>query len=246
MLRLRPRPAFAAVAAFALIVALVLLNRWVFCLVFGTEYLVWYLQTGVVISLASGLIASAWDDAEARFGLISQNPAVFVGSCFRLLGIFVSSLSPARRGRGLARPAASSADDRLGLDSPPAAALDEFFYGLLALLLLLLGLGWLVVAAPLTYFVNLVAGVPARQGLRARLAAERAHAGRDARPAHAPAEDDGRPAPPEADGESDRARTAVPHDASAGLSFARDPFAVTQAMAALILWLGGLAYDKLR
>jgi len=231
MSRLRPSPVVAVIIAFAILVGLVLLNRWLFRVVFGTDYLLWYLHAGVVISLASGLLASAWDDAEARFNLISQNPAVFIAGCLQLLGIFVFSLSPARRGRK-ARPTASVGLD-IGLNSPLAAALDEFLYGLLALVMFLLSLAWLVTAAPLTYFVNLIAGVPARQNLRGRLSATHVR------------EQDGQVELLETDEEIDRHTAAAPPDGAAGLSFARDPFAVTQATAALILWLGGILYDKL-
>ena len=150
----RLRPLVAALVCFAIIVALVLLNRWLFRLLFGTEYLLWYLREGVVISLASGLVASVWDDdkVNARYNLISQNPAAFVGGCLRLLGVFVFSLSPTRRGRE-SRPTAPPGLN-IGLDSPLGAALDEFFYGVLALVMFLLCLGWLATAAPLTYFVQ--------------------------------------------------------------------------------------------
>ena len=231
MASFRPRPFVAALVAFAILVALVALNRWLFRVAFGTDYLLWYLKSGVVISLASGFLASVWDDAEARFNLISQNPAAFVAGCLRLLGVFVFSLSPTRRGRK-ARPAAA-AGLNIGLDSPLAAALDEFFYGVLALVMLLLCLVWLAAAAPLTYFVNLVAGVPARQALRGRLSATHVR------------EQGGQVELLETDAEIDAHTAALPPERAAGLSFARDPVAATQATAAVILWLGNLAYERL-
>ena len=78
-----------------------------------------------------------------------------------------------------------------------------------------------------------VAGVPARQNLRGRLSATHVR------------EQDGQVELLETDEEIDRHTAAAPPDGAAGLSFARDPFAVTQATAALILWLGGILYDKL-
>ena len=233
----RPPPLVAALVYLAIIVALVLFNRWLFRVLFGTDYLLWYLREGIVISLASGFLASVWDDdrVNARFNLISQNPAAFVGGCLQLLGIFVTSLSPTRRG-SKPRPTAFLNLD-ISLDSPLGAALDEFLYGVLALVMFLLCLGWLLVAAPLTYFVNLLAGVPARQGLRGRLSATHIR------------EEDGQvtllETDAEIDAEIDAQRAATPPKQVAGLTFARDPFVATQATAALILWLGGLVYARL-
>jgi hypothetical protein len=82
--------------------------------------------------------------------------------------------------------------------------------------------------------VNLVAGVPARQALRGRLSATHVR------------EQGGQVERLETDEEIDRHTAAAPPDGAAGLSFARDPFAVTQATAAVILWLGNLAYERLR
>lgn len=229
----RPPPLVAALAAFALLVALVLFNRWLFRVLFGADYLLWYLREGIIISLASGFLASVWGDGniKARFGLISQHPAAFIGGCLQLLGIFVTSLSPTRRG-SKARPTAPVPHD-IGLDSPLPAALDEFVYGLLAFVMLLLGLCWLLVVAPLTYFINLVAGVPARQGLRGRLA-----------PAYVQ-EQGGQVVLLETEEQIKWYESGQAPEKVTEFSFARDPFAVTQATAAVILWLGGVIYARL-
>lgn len=231
MTRFRPRPFVAALVAFAIIVALVVLNRWLFRAALGENYFVWYLRSGTLISVAAGVLGLVWVDARARLGLISQHPAAYLAACLQLIGVFVFSLSPTRRGQK-ARPTAP-ADFDIGLDAPLASGLDEFLYGLLALVMLLLCLGWLFLVAPLAYFVNLVAGVPARQGLRGRLAATHVR------------EEGGQVELSGTDEEIDRHAAALPPERASGLSFARDPFAATQATAALILWLGGLVYDRL-
>lgn len=233
MTSFRPRAVPFALISFAIIVALVLANRWLFRLVLGTDYLLWYLQSGTVISLAAGFLAPVWGSVKARCGLISQHPAAYVGACLQLIGVFFVALSPASRERKT-RPSGACAGVPMGLDAPFARSLDDFFYGLLAFLMLLLCIGWALAVAPLAYFMNLVAGVPARQSLRGRLT--------DAYLL----EEGGQVKLLETDEEIDLYTSGKLPGQAANLSFARDPFAVTQAMAAVILWLGNLAYERLR
>ncbi|MDT7602198.1 MAG: hypothetical protein QOF61_195 [Acidobacteriota bacterium] len=227
----RPRPRLAVFVGFLIIVGMVCLNRWLFRVAFRTDYFLWYLKNGALISLATGFLKLVWDGMKARLGLISTHPAAYIAACLQLLGVFTLSLSPARRRQRL-RPKEVAFD--IGLNSAASRALDEILYFFLAFVMLLLCVGWVLCVAPLVYFVTLVAGVPARQELRGKLAPTYIH------------EQGGQVEVFETDEEIDLYASGKMPEKAVGLSFARDPFAVTQAMTALILWLAGLAYGMIK
>lgn len=104
------------------------------------------------------------------------------------------------------------------LNRPRSAAgrWDQFFNLLLMPFVGMVTLAWVFVVGPLQYFVHLVAGAPARRALR---------------------------------GESDAVlveeREASGATKAWTLRFAEKPFATTQALSALLLWLVRLGYERL-
>ena len=89
-------------------------------------------------------------------------------------------------------------------------------YTLLMLVLALLTVGWLLTVAPLSYFVTLIAGVPARESLRGKIL---------------------RTSISERDG-------GVAFGGDTKVSFVKDPFAITQGVSALLLFIAGLIYFR--
>lgn len=218
------------VSHLVLILGLIFLNWLVFKRVLHQNYFLWYLKNGVVISLATPFLALIWKDMKVRIGLISSHPSAYVSACLQLLGVFVTSLAPLDSHQK-AQPRDVGFD--IGLYSWLAEVLDSFLYFLVAIVMLVLGLAWGVLVAPLLYFVTLIAGVPARQELRGKIAPTYVHEETsDERP-----EDKGKVEilePAEA--------ASIP--GASYLSFARDPFAVTQAMSAVVLWLANSIYSR--
>jgi hypothetical protein len=164
--------------------------------------------------------------------LISSHPSAYVAAWFQVLGVFVYSLAPLDSSRK-AKPKDVGFD--IGLYSGFAEVLDSILYYVMAIVMLLLGLAWGLLVAPLLYFVTLLAGVPARQWLRGKITPTSIYEETsDKKP-----EDKGKVTilEPGAD--------ASPTMGATLLSFARDPFAVTQAMTAVVLWLANIIYARI-
>lgn len=227
----RPWPLLAPFLHLVLMLSLISLNWLVFRHLMHQNYFLWYLKNGALISLATGFLALTWKDMKARIGLISSHPSAYVGACFQILGVFVFSLAPTKSGE---KTEPKDLPFDIGLNFKFFEVLDNVLYILLALVMLLLCLAWLVIVAPLGYFVTVIAGVPARQELRGKIAPTYVH---------------------EETGDTFRGdkgnvtilepatATTLPSD-STYLSFARDPFAVTQAMTALVLWNASIIYSR--
>ncbi len=230
-----PTPAWPlsrALFHLGLLIAVVVLNWFAFKLFFNQNYFLWYLKNGVLISLATPFLALVWKDMKVRIGLISSHPTAYVSALLQVLGVFVYSLAPLDSG---SRPKPKRIGFDIGLNSPLARLLDSVLYLVIALVLLVLSLAWAISVAPLLYFVTLLAGVPAREQLRGKIAATFVR-------------EETSDAKPEDKGQVTLVEPNVDKKSLKGssfLSFARDPFAVTQAMAALVLWVANLIYSRL-
>ena len=227
----RPWPGLAPFVHLVLMLGLICLNWLVFRDLMHQNYFLWYLKNGALISLATGFLALTWKEMKARIGLISSHPSAYVGACLVVLGVFVYSLSPTNSTEK-AQPKEIGFD--IGLNLTVARVLDDVLYILLSIVMALLSLAWLVIVAPLGYFVTLIAGVPARQELRGKIAPTYVH---------------------EETGDTfrgDKGNVTILEPGAAAtlasgstyLSFARDPFAVTQAMTALVLWNASIIYSQ--
>src|SRR5437870_3022644 len=224
----RPMPAILNRArlpqVFFLAIILVLLTaNWFLFGLFHQKYFLWYLNNGPVISLAAGFLALTWTSMKARIGLVSSNPAAYIGACLQVLGVFFYSLAPTKSSAAVAQ---ENADIDIGLDDAFVKVFDNVIYIFLALVMAVLSLCWVIFVAPLAYFVTLIAGVPARQALRKRIAStyideDRGHVNLIDPP--------GGP---------------KPAGKSSDLSFARDPFATTQAVSSLVLFAVKIVYSR--
>ena len=204
------------------IILFVIAMNWIVFRSFHANYFLWYLKNGAIISLVTGFLAPTFTKLDARLGLVSAHPAMYVGTCEQLLGVFIFSLSPAsNKLKSQTRPVPEIGDNRL------TTLFDEILYIPIVIVLGLLALAWLVLMAPLGYFVTLIAGVPARQNLRGSLLPTLV------------SEDKERVTIVES-------QSVLPPEAKVGnISFAQDPFAITQALTSLILFIANLIHSQL-
>ena len=226
----RPRPVAAIFLHLGIILVLIYLNWMLFRVFFHQNYFLWYLKNGALISLATGFLALTWTGMKARLGLISSHPSAYYAACLQTLGVFVNSLSPTNSEE---KPEPKEIPFDIGLNFKFFEILGDVLYILLALVMLLLCFAWLIIVAPLVYFVTLISGVPARQELRGKI--EPTYVYEETRETFRG--DKGRVTILEPD-------VAAKSSGSSYLSFARDPFAVTQATTALVLWIASTIYTR--
>lgn len=112
---------------------------------FDRQYLRWYAAQGPLISVAVSAIAVVVDLDQDR-NLISAHPGKYAGAWGAVPGVTSYYLSQI-----------TEADTRPGLDG--------IITGLSGLALVALWACWLIVIAPVQYFVTLIAGAPARSAI---------------------------------------------------------------------------------
>ena len=122
-------------------------NHWLFTTWFGITYLDWYLKNGALIGLVTAGVALTWGDMNKHTGLISAHPLVYLGACLQLVGIPLFVMGTHLR---------SNPDNR-----KPRSLFDALVTVLLVLIPTVVMLVWLVVVAPLQFFVYLICGGPA-------------------------------------------------------------------------------------
>jgi hypothetical protein len=108
----------------------------------GHHYFSWYLAQGGLISVTVSAIAFATDLDQDPYR-VSAHPARYIGAWMRVPGETFTKLAQLVR-------------------SDDAAGLDAIITGLIGLCLIPLWIGWLIVIAPIQYFLTVVAGAPAR------------------------------------------------------------------------------------
>ena len=205
---------------FLAIILMLLAANWFVFELFHQKYFLWYLNNGPIISLAAGFLALTWTSMKARIGLISSNPAAYIAACLQVLGVLFYSLAPAKSSQ-VVDPSRTEID--IGLNGAFVKLFDNLIYVLLALVMALLSLGWIIFVAPLAYFVTLIAGVPARQSLRKKIASTYVQEDR---------------------GYVNLLEGSEGRKSGADLSFARDPFATTQAVSSLVLLAAKMLYSR--
>jgi len=132
-----------------MVVLLAALNYWLFPILFHSPYLTWYLKNGALIGLVTAVVSMTWGDTNKLTGLISSHPLIYLGSCAQLIGVCMFAL------------ATQTKSGKKG-EKSKGAFLDLIITFLVLILLVVGLLVWLIVVAPLQYFVYLVCGAPAR------------------------------------------------------------------------------------
>jgi hypothetical protein len=211
-------PVRAAFLGFGLLALLIAANLWAFRALAGTNYLVWYLKNGSAVALGASFLALVWDGLDLHEDLLSAHPLRYLRGCFALLGILFFAA-----GAHLSSPLQGTKGNADDLGSAVGIVFDGLVSVLVNTLIGLVVVGWLLVVAPLNYVVTLFSGVLARQELR----------GQVLRPIVVP---DG----PAIRLQSQPVGDPLP-DRAIDVSLARKPFAITQAITSLLLWIAGLA-----
>ena len=120
------------------------INYWIFRRFHG-DYLRWYVSAGPFIGLATAAFGAAWGKLDNNVGLISANPFEYIWACRMTAGL----------------PIYVFGGILLSKNQPKRISLRELFFGLpLILVFVVAALGWMLLIAPLQYFVFLVCGAP--------------------------------------------------------------------------------------
>jgi hypothetical protein len=171
-----------------------------------------------LISLSAGFLGLVWDDMEERKGLLSANPVRYLAACFSVAGVLTFAMGTHLKSPKVGEPTEHTATAKVG------EVWDKLMSTLLAMGLLVLTLSWCLVVAPLGYLTTLFAGAPARMYLRG---------------------DRGRSFLRKVDGNwevnEDFRKEPAPVESGENrgvdVSISRKPFALTQALSAVVLFL---------
>lgn len=139
---------FLPLLGLVIIVAVLLLNYWLFCEWTQTGYFDWYLKNGALIGVATSVVSLVWGNMRQHSGIVSANPWAYLGSHLQLVGlpIFVLGTHLRREPHDTSRP----------------SFFDAIITVILMTILCIVLLVWLIVVVPLQYFVYLLCGAPAR------------------------------------------------------------------------------------
>lgn len=126
------------------------------------SYLAWYARSGSLIGIMTAVFAMAWGDMDKNVALISAKPADYVRGCLLLISLPLISLGGQIRALG-------GRIERGSRDVEPADSwliLDALIMLPLLLAVIVLLCLWLVLIAPMQYFVFLLCGALPRSLLR--------------------------------------------------------------------------------
>ncbi len=203
-----------AVAALLLLIAL---NWLAFRFIAHENYFLWYVKDGALIGVLVSFVALIWEGLSQRNDLLSAQPLYYLQGCFALMAAFYYSVA--------AQLAPTSVGTRPGKDAfqipvPEFAfPLDDVLAFVIFLVLFILGLAWLLIIAPMNYFVTLLTGVIARRQLAQKGCRAIAVQSGDTTSFES------------------RPWNETLSDKAIDISLAAKPFAVTQAITALVLFV---------
>lgn len=212
------KPSYRRWLPLIIFVAMIGLTFWLFRIIGGVNYFAWYLKNSAVIGIGVSFLALTWEGLKSRKGLLSSHPGEYLVGCTTLCVVFFNSVTAFFAGPLLKIPTS---------DYEPRAVLsswDDLIGNLMALLMILATVGWLLFVAPLNYFITLITGSVARQEFR-----------ESSLPAIVKPE------------ENVHAVTSQPTAAEnvVHVSLTRNPFATTQALTIMVLWIANQAYERL-
>ena len=159
--------------AIVTIIALILFNRWLFAALFGTDYVLWYIENGTFISFGITFISFVSKNFNKDVNTVSANPLTYLTTYLLYLAIPIGLLGTLMRANAgvseMAEDSGSSiaesgeADNEQAMPASNAgSSLDSLLFLLWAPIILLAPFLWIVVVIPLQYFVFLICGAPAR------------------------------------------------------------------------------------
>ena len=195
-------------------------NSLLFPVLIDTNYLLWYLSQGSLISLSTALLSTIVNDLDRNTELVSDHPRYYYAGCVWVVALFVSSLRT--NFASLLAPISRDTVEHREISQSVFMFLWNVFVGIIVTgLLSLIVVLWFLIVAPFQYVVFLVAGAPVRMGLSGA-------------PLRTILDDESDP---------DQQTIAVVEDARKptknvlDVSFTRKPFTLTSAIAAILLWL---------
>jgi hypothetical protein len=142
------------------------INEVWFRLALDRSYVLWFLENGVFIGLAFGLVTVAWGDLNKLVGLTSAHPLQYLLACVAVVTVTfagVEAMTSARDEAGVGFAWEDGSERSVGL-----GPVDSVLAFLFAIVFWAIGFAWLIVAAPMQYLVTLIAGAPARRALASR------------------------------------------------------------------------------
>lgn len=183
------------------------------------NYFLWYLSQGSFISLSTAFLSIVVNDLDRDTGLVSAHPGYYWAGCLWVLALV--NYSVMTNFHSLLHPVAEGANE--DAENSIVGFLWDVFVGLVVTaLLVVIVLLWLVVVAPIQYFVFLVAGAPVRMGLL----------GKGVHAVHTEVHDSERQQTVQVLSESQE-----PTENALDITFTRKPVTMTSAIAAILLWL---------
>ncbi len=138
-------PRTARVGLLFLLLGMCTLNYLLFPAWAGTTYLGFYAKAGAAVAIGTLLLEMAWKDIENNTAITSRDPLVYLSGSLQLIALplFVLGVHLDRKYRG---------HHALGLD---------LLFCIPFIFIMLFGLaGWLLLIAPLQYFVNYICCAP--------------------------------------------------------------------------------------
>jgi hypothetical protein len=143
------------------LIAICLVNSWIIHRLFSigfSGYLNWYVNTGPFINLAVLAFGAAWSALDNNVGLVSAHPLIYIRACRKLAGLPIYAFG-----------------GHLRRENHEGQPLLDLVFGIpLIVLFVVASFAWLLLVAPLQYFLFLFCGAPSRIAMRSyyRLHAE--------------------------------------------------------------------------
>jgi hypothetical protein len=135
---------------FLVILALIALDQFTFTFFFKTSYFEWYRKNGSLISAVFALVSLTWE-LNKNTGLISANPRHYAGAIQQLIGAQINAFGTIGK-----------AKERKVQEGLEYVFWDNVVFFVFVLSLTLVNVFWIVLIAPLQYFLILLLGGPAR------------------------------------------------------------------------------------
>ena len=131
--------------AIVTIIGLILLNHWIFDVLFDADYLLWYINNGALIGAGVTFISLASKEFKKDVDAVSANPGIYFATYFKYLAIIYFDFGTYLR-----------------LNKGVISIFDSFIA--LAWMMIIIGATflWILIVVPLQYFVFLLCGAPAR------------------------------------------------------------------------------------
>jgi hypothetical protein len=146
----------------AIILSLAAFDQWAFSTWLKTSYLNWYLRNGALMSLIFTIVSLSVGNLNKYTDLISRRAHIYLAAYMRLISITLMAAAGVpkeqRDQKGPERRPYYLSQTLVGLLETLISV--PIVFGLIGLLV-----AWLVIVAPLQYFIFLICGAPIRIGV---------------------------------------------------------------------------------